>query len=92
MLHVLYSESLQFSLYWGFQYCCARNLHSGVLSIIYPVGQICSTHKKHIKIFLFIEKSYMFTHYELVVYLDECFVTWVTMSLSILMCIIDAAR
>ena len=92
MLHVLYSESLQSSLYCGFQYFCARNPHSGVLSIIYQVGQIYSACKKHIKIFLFIEKSSMFTRYELGGYLDKCFVTWVTMSLSILRCTVDAAQ
>lgn len=89
MLHVLYSESLQSSLYCGFWYFCTRNPDSGVLPIIYQEEQIYSAHKKHIKIFLFIEKSCVFIRYELVGYLDKCFVTWVTMSLSILMCTID---
>lgn len=92
MLHVLYSESLQSCLFCGFQYFCTRNPHSGVLSTVCKVGQIYNAHKTTFFFFLFIQKTCMFTCYELVDYLDMCFVTRVTMSLCILMCVIDAAQ
>lgn len=82
-LHVICSLFWKFailSLLWLSVFLHKKST-SGVLSIIFQVWQIYRVHEKHIENYLFMEKSCMFNLYELVVYLEKCFVAWVTVPL-----------
>lgn len=69
-----------------------QEIHTQVCCLQFARWGKYTMHTKPHFFFLFIQKTCMFTCYELVDYLDMCFVTRVTMSLCILMCVIDAAQ